>query len=175
MGQTMASWKILEDLMIALKKKDVDIPAKVVEDLRSARSMIKLSCMKDMEDCREETIRKAEEFTANIEAFLFNAAEKVMEPQVVNDWLKRLEETNAGVCEEEQVGENKFIVGVPRDQKWVRVEPTESFPAERLEQLAVEKKLSINKQADGKFVIYGQKEDISAFIKQMVAEKPKIN
>ena len=172
MGHTMASWKILEDLMIALKRKNIEIPAKVVEDLRAAKSTIQLTCM---EGSRGEAMQKAEEYSANVEAFLINEADKIMEPQVVNDWLKRLEQANTEVCEEEQVGENKFVVGVPRDQKWVRVEPTESFPAERLEKLAAEKNLSFNKQADGKFVIYGQKEDISAFIKQMAAEKPKTN
>jgi hypothetical protein len=168
----MASWKILEDLLITLKRKNIDIPAKVVEDLRAAKSMIQLGCM---EDSRGEVLQKAEEYTANVEAYLISEAQKVLAPEAVNDWLKRLEGADTQECIEEPTAENKFVVGVPRDQKWVRVEPTESFPAERLEKLAAEKNLSFNKQADGKFVIYGQKEGISAFIKQMVAEKPKTN
>ncbi len=45
MGHNMASWKLLEDMMIELKKKGVTIPSNVLEDLRAAKSMIKLSCM----------------------------------------------------------------------------------------------------------------------------------
>lgn len=172
MGHTMASWKILEDLMIALKTKNIEIPAKVVEDLRAAKSMIQLSFM---EGSRDNALLKVEEYTANVEAYLITQAQTVMSPEVVNDWLKRLENADIQECTEKPAAENKFVVGVPRDQKWVRVEPTETFPAERLEKLAAEKSLSFNKQADGKFVIYGQKEAISAFIKQMVAEKPKTN
>lgn len=96
MGHTMASWKILEDLMITLKRKNIEIPAKVVEDLRAAKSTIQLTCM---EGSRGEAMQKAEEYSANVEAFLINEAEKIMEPQVVNDWLKRLEQANTEVCE----------------------------------------------------------------------------
>jgi hypothetical protein len=164
----MASWKMLEDLLIAVKKENVEIPSKIVEDLRSAKSMIQLSFM---EGSRDEAFQKADEYTASVEAFLINEAQKVLAPEKVDDWLRRLEIADTQECIEEASAEDKFVVGVPRDQKWVRVEPTESFPAERLEKLAAEKRLSFNKQADGKIVIYGQKEGISAFIKQMVAEK----
>jgi hypothetical protein len=42
MGHNMASWKLLEDMMIELKKKGVTVPVNILEDLRAAKSMIKL-------------------------------------------------------------------------------------------------------------------------------------
>lgn len=170
MGHTMTSWKTLEDLMIFLKQKNIDIPPNIVGDLRIAKSMIQLSYM---EGNREDAIKKTEEYTANVEAFLISEAQKILAPEAVDDWLRRLESADFQECiEKPAVAENKFVVGVPRDQKWVRVEPTSTFPPERLEKLAAEKSLTVSKQVDGKFVIYGKKEDISAFIKQMTAEKP---
>ncbi len=115
----MATWKLLEDMMIELKKKGVTIPSNVMEDLRAAKSMIKLSCM---ENSRGEAIQKAEEFTSNVEAFLINEAQQTFGPDTADQWLRRLEEANTDVCEEKTT-ETKFVTGVPRDQKWVRVEP----------------------------------------------------
>lgn len=170
MGHNMATWKILEDLMIALKKKGVDIPANVIEDLRSAKSMIKLACM---EDSRGEVLQKAEEYTSNVEAYLITETQKTLGSEAVNEWLRRLEEANIEVCEEKQAEENKFVVGVPRDQKWIRIEPTSNLPTERLEKLAEEMHLSVNKQNDGRLVVFGKPEDVKAFIKQMTAESVK--
>ena len=48
--------------------------------------------------------------------------------------------------------ENKFVTGVPRDQKWVRVEPVSSLPTERVGQIAKDSKLEINPQKDGRLV-----------------------
>ena len=56
MGHNMATWKLLEDIMLDLKKKGLIIPPNVMEDLRAAKSMIKLSCI---EDSRGEAIQKA--------------------------------------------------------------------------------------------------------------------
>ena len=39
----IATWKILENLMLELKKKGVTIPPNVINDLRSAKLMIKIS------------------------------------------------------------------------------------------------------------------------------------
>jgi hypothetical protein len=40
MGHTMVAWKILEELLIELRKKGIQVPVNVFEDLRAARSMI---------------------------------------------------------------------------------------------------------------------------------------
>ena len=56
-------------------------------------------------------------------------------PENVDAWLRRLEEANAEVCEE-TTEESKFVTGVPRDQKWVRVEPIKNLPTDRIQQIA---------------------------------------
>ncbi len=167
MGHTLASWKTLEDLLITVKKEGVEVPASVVDDLRAAKSMIMLACV---EDRSGDAVQKAEELTANVEAFLITEAQKVFSPETVNDWLKRLEEANCQVCEEAAFNE-KFIIGVPRDQKWIRMEPTEAFSADQLENLASQAHLSAKRQIDGKLVICGNSEDLRAFIKLITVKK----
>ena len=87
-----------------------------------------------------------------------------------------MEEANVEVCEPSgksaTVGD-KFVTGVPRDQKWVRIEPMGDITAEKVEQIAEEQNLQVKKQPDGKLVVYGQPENLKAFLKKMAAEKPK--
>ena len=99
MGHNIASWKLLEDMMIELRKKGVAIPASIVNDLRSAKIMINLACK---EDSRGEVFQKAEEYTANVEAYLVTEAQKTLGSDQVDHWLMRLEEASAEVCEKNQ-------------------------------------------------------------------------
>jgi hypothetical protein len=165
----MAAWKTLEDLLIALRKKGVQIPANIVEDLRAARSMIELGCSEGM---HEEAVTKAEQYTANVETFLIGQAQEVLEPKEVDEWFKRLKEANqkTGYEETETVEEGKFVVGIPRGQKWIRIETDSKLPAEYVLKLAGERNLAVNKQADGRLVVYGQPGDVKAFVKQVAAE-----
>ncbi len=169
MGHNMAYWKLLEEMTIDLKKEDVVIPEIILEDLRSAKSMIKLHCTqpKGVGDALE----KDEEFSANVEAFLVTAAQKIFGAEKVDAWLRRLEEANAGICEQES--ENKFVTGVPRDQKWVRVEPIQTLSTERILQIAKTQNLAVTSQKDGRLVVYGQPDGLKGFLKKMTSEAAK--
>jgi hypothetical protein len=169
MGHNMATWKLLEDIMLELKKKGLSIPSNVMEDLRAAKSMIKLSCM---QDSRGEAIQKAEEYTANVEAYLVTEGQRILGSEIVDQWLRRLEEANADVCEE-KTEESKFVTGVPRDQKWVRVEPITNLSTERIQQIAKEQSLTVNQQKDGRLVVFGQPEAIKDFLKKMTTDAAK--
>ncbi len=170
MGHNTASWKLLEDMLLELKKKGATIPANIMEDLRAAKSMIKLSCM---ENSQGDAMQKAEEYTANVEAYLVTEAQKIISSEAVDQWLRRLEEANAEICEEPKKEESKFVTGVPRDQKWVRVEPINNLSTERIQQIAKEQNLQVNQQKDGRLVVYGQPEDIKVFFKKMTLETVK--
>jgi hypothetical protein len=168
MGYT-ATWRILEDIIIELRKKGVTIPPDVMTDLKSAKLMINIS---QAEGSTGEITQKVEEYLANVEGYLITEAEKTFGSERVDEWLRRLEAASCEVCEVKEE-ENKYISGVPRDQKWIRVEPIQSLPPERLKQLAQELNLTVNPQKDGRLVVYGQPEDIKEFLKKMTAEAIK--
>ena len=170
MGHNMASWKLLEDMMLELKKKGLAIPANIMEDLRAAKSMIKLSCM---ENSQGEAMQKAEEYTAKVEAYLITEAQKIISSEAVDQWLRRLEEANAEICEEPKKEENKYVTGVPRDQKWVRVEPIQNLSTERIQEIAAGQNLQVDPQKDGKLLVYGQPGNIKEFLKKMTLETAK--
>ena len=95
MGHNMASWKVLENMLIDLKKNGIVIPENVMSDLRSAKSMIKLHCTQAKG--AGDALQKAEELTANVEAYLESEAQKIFGPEKVDAWLRRLEEANAEI------------------------------------------------------------------------------
>ena len=170
MGHNMAYWKLLEEMTIELKKKDAVVPENIMGDLRSAKSMIKLHCTQAIG--AGDVIQKAEELTANVEAYLVTEGQKLLGSEKIDLWLRQLEEANAEACEEAAV-ENKFVTGVPRDQKWIRVEPIKNLPTDRILQIAKAQNLAVNPQKDGRLVVYGQADGIKEFLKKITAETSK--
>jgi len=172
MGYTTA-WKVLEDLMLDMQKKGTPTPPNVVNDLRSAKLMIQIS---ESPEAKGEQAIKADEYLGNVESILLAEAEKTLGSKYVDGWLKRLDEAMAQ-CEtcqpKEQVKNDKFITGVPRDQKWVRVEPYGNLTSERIKEIAKENNLSINTQANGRLVAYGQPDSVKTFLKKMTLEATK--
>ncbi|MGE5187997.1 MAG: DUF2096 family protein [Betaproteobacteria bacterium] len=167
----MATWKTLEDMMIELKKKGVAIPANIMEDLRSAKSMIKLA---STEGSHGDAVMKTEEYLANVEAYVVTEGQKVFGSEHVNGWLLGLEEAGAcEVCDQPAERETQFVTGVPREQKWVRVEPTVKLSNERIQQLAKEQNLQFRLQKDGRLLIHGESESLKGFVKRMTAETNK--
>ena len=77
-----------------------------------------------------------------------------------------MSEAGEKVSEEEE-WETRFVPGVPRDQKWVRVKPSEELPLEGMKMLVDESDLSYNIQPDGCLLVYGEEERIKKFIEKM--------
>jgi hypothetical protein len=164
-------WKVLEDLMIELRKKGLETPPNVINDLRSAKMMIKIA---EAEESRGDVVLKLEEILGGIELDLMAEAPTVISPEEVDEWLKRLDEASLTTCEIKGERETTLITGVPRDQKWIRVEPMPNLPPEKLNVIAKENSLSVNLQKDGRLVVYGQQEGIKAFLKKVTEEaQPK--
>jgi hypothetical protein len=131
-----AVWKILEEIVIELRKKGLATPQRVMNDLKSAKVYIKI--MNASEKDRGETAPKIEQYLGSVEAYLITEAQKTFAPKKIDDWLKRLDEASYGTCqtciepkETRKKEEAKFITGVPRDQKWIRVEPLASLSVEK--------------------------------------------
>jgi hypothetical protein len=111
-----------------------------------------------------------------VEAYLITEAQKIFEPARIDEWLRRLEEASCSTCavrEEEGKEKAEFVSGVPRDQKWIRVEPITTLPLEKLKQLAEKQNLSSRLQEDGRLLVYGKAEDIKAFVKEMTEQTAK--
>jgi hypothetical protein len=145
------TWKILEEIIIEFRKKSLPVPESVMSDLKSAMTLIKLL---DSDSVRGEIGPKVEQYLSSVEANLVTEAQKSFPPERVD------------AAEEE----HRFVPGLPRDQKWVRVTPIASLPQERLEQLAKESDLSVKAEKDGHLIVYGTAESIHEFVKKMTVQ-----
>ena len=166
------TWKILEDIIIELRKIGSAMPEKVMMDLKAAKTMIKLM---DAETGKGEMAPQTEQYLRNVEIYIITEAQKHFPPERIDQWLRQLDGATLAACgcvreESKKSEELRFIPGIPRDQKWVRVTPITSLPPETLAQLAEESNLSLKTEKDGHLIAYGQPEDIKEFVKRMTKQ-----
>ncbi|MCW4046142.1 MAG: DUF2096 domain-containing protein [Candidatus Bathyarchaeota archaeon] len=170
----LATSKILEEIIIEFRKQGLSVPPKVLTDLKSARVLMTVEATQ--QKGTGDASMKIDEYLSSVEAYLITEAQKKFPPEKIDEWLRRLDAASydtCGVCVPKEKDESKFITGVPRDQKWIRVEPLSSLPAEKLKQLAAETNLSVREEKDGHLTVYGNEEDIKRFVKKMTEQAAK--
>lgn len=167
----LATSRVLEDLIIELRKNGLQIPQNVLNDLKSARVMMKIEDV-DRKNLGE-TSPKIDEYLGTVEAYLVTEAQKRLSSESVDEWLHRLEAANFDTCLKEEKEESRFIPGLPRDQKWVRVMPIASLSREKLEEMAEATNLVCRPESDGHLIVYGKDENIREFVKKMTVQAGK--
>ncbi|MEM3553743.1 MAG: DUF2096 family protein [Candidatus Bathyarchaeia archaeon] len=160
----LAVWKVLEEMITDLKKKGTVVPADILNDLRNARTLINVL---KADPTRLETSQKIEEYLNNVEAYLISEGQRFGD-KYIEGWVKRLEEASRKVFDEEE--ETRFVPGLPRDQRWIRIKPSEEMPIETLKALAGELNLSFEVQSDGFLLVYGEDERLKDFVKKMATK-----
>ena len=161
-----AAWKVLEEMITDFRKKGTTVPAEIVSNLRHAKTLINVL---GADPTRLDTSQKVEQHLLSIESYLVSEAQKNFGNSYVEQWLKRLNEASSKVGEEEEK-ETKFVSGVPRKQKWIRVKPSVELPIEEIKALADELNLSFNVQNDVYLLVYGEDRSIKDFVKRMTAK-----
>ena len=178
-----AVWKVLEEIIIELRKKGIETSQSVMNDLKSAKVLMNVLDVSERD--RSEAVTKIEQYLGSVEAYILTEAQKTFPSARIETWLRRIEENSCDTCQTcgvatEKTGktekvEAKFVTGVPRDQKWIRVEPLTSLPAEKLKQLAEETNLSLREEKDGHLIVHGSAENIKIFVKKMTEQTAKNN
>jgi hypothetical protein len=162
----LAAWKVLEEMITDFRKKGITVPAEIISNLRHAKTLINIL---GADTTRLDTNQKVEEYLLSVESYLVSEGQKKFGGGYAENWLKRLKEASSKVVEEEEK-ETKFISGVPREQKWIRVKPSAELPIEAIKALVEELRLSFNLQKDGCLLVYGEDQRIKDFIKKMTAK-----
>jgi hypothetical protein len=159
----LAVWKVLEEMILEFRKRGITIPVEVMDNLKSARTMIKIL---KADPSRGEAMQKIEEYISNVESYLISEGQKKFGVEYVDKWLKRLEEASMRIPDLEEE-ETRFVPGLPREQKWIRVKPSSELPIEKLKLLAKELNLLCELQSDGYLLVYGEDECLKEFVKKM--------
>ena len=162
----LAVWKVLEKMILNLKRRGVSVPAYVLNDLKTAKTLINIL---RADPSRLETSQKIEEQLQNLEAFLISKGQEKIGDNYVNEWMKYLEE--AYTQPDEEVEEVRFIPGTPKEQKWIRIKPSEDMPSDIIETLAGELGLLVEKQKDGCLLVYGENGLVKDFVKMMAKRR----
>jgi len=162
----LAVWKILEEIIAEFRKRGLTIPANVMNDLKSAKTMIKI--LNADPNCGQ-TIQKIEEYLGNVESYLVSEGQKIFGAEHVEKWLEQIDEAGRKILNEEEK-ETKFVPALPREEKWIRVMPSNKLPVEKLNAIAEELNLSHDMQNDGYLLVYGKDEKIKEFVKKITVK-----
>ena len=156
-------WKILADLLIELQERGEKIPADVMHDLRSAKTMIQVL---KADPTHIESIARIDTYLRSVESYAILTAEKYG-TEIVEEWLKKLKEPKEGKTKEKKKTAPRFVPGVPRDKNWVRIQTSEDTPPEDIKKLVKASNLSCKMQKNGYILVYGNGENIKSFMKRM--------
>ncbi len=162
-------WKILDALIVEFRKRGETVPPNIIEDLRSAKTMMQVL---KADPKHAENIPTIELYLGNVESYLIFEAHQKFGAQFAEDWMQKLREARKTTDAEEEPLElsSKFVSGVPRDQKWLRVQVSDQTPESEIKKLAGECGLSIRIQPDGYLLVHGDDRGIKLFI-QKIGEK----
>jgi hypothetical protein len=164
-------WKTLNDLIVEFRKKGEIIPPEVMEDLRAAKTLIHVL---KADPTKIENVPTIEMYLGNVESHLIFAAQAMFGSEFVNHWMKKLREAREKPdVEVSAEPSSKFVPGLPRGQRWVRVQVSEETPREDIEELVRESGLTCKMQDDGYMLVYGEGEKLKDFIKR-TAEKLRV-
>ncbi len=85
-------WKVLEEIAIEFRIKGEKTPPNVMNDLKSAKILIKVQDASETD--RSETAPKIKQHLGNVEAYLITEAQRKFPPTRIDTWLKRIEKAS---------------------------------------------------------------------------------
>lgn len=161
----LAVWKIQEEMVAELRKKGIAVPEKVMNDLKTARTLIRIP---KTEAAPEEAQPDIETCLTNVESFIITQAENHLGPKFADDWLRKL--SDASKTADKTEDQARFVPGIPRGRKWIRVKPTNELPLETLKTMADESNLN-HKTQQNQLLIYGEDKPLKDFIEKMTVKQ----
>jgi len=159
-------WKVLADLLAELQERGEKIPADVINDLRSAKTMIQVL---KADPTHIENISRIDTYLRNVESYAIFTTEK-WGTEIVEEWLKKLEEPKRMKNKQKKEAASRFVPGVPRDKNWVRIQISEDIPREDIKKLVEENGLSYKMQKNGYMLVYGNGENIKSLVKKLAEQ-----
>jgi hypothetical protein len=158
-----AVWKILEKMIEDLRKKGVNIPSSAIQDLQSAKSLLSI-----VENGKSgEILQQIDILLQNVESYAISEGQKVLGLDYSNKWLRKI--GNAGIRKDKADLKQRFVSGIARSQKWIKVAPSKDLNVEEIKQLACEAGLLCKTQEDKDLLLRGNEQSINNFIKLVAA------
>lgn len=158
-------WKVLEDLLTELQERGEAIPSEIIEDLRSAKTLIQIL---KTDPTHTETLPEIEAYLGNVEAYIVFTMKEKFGPQYADECMRKIGEARRWFPREvEETQALRFIPGLPRDRPWIRIQVSEETPRGEIEKMAEERGLAYKTQDNEYIVVYGDSEKIKSLVKKL--------
>jgi len=112
-------WQVLDSLIKEFRKRGETIPPDVMEDLRAAKTLIQVL---RADPKRIENAPSIEAYLGRVEAYLMFGAQNKFGQDFTEEWMQRIKKARESKAEGKPAFSSKFVAGLPRGQKWVRVQ-----------------------------------------------------
>lgn len=159
-------WKLLADLLTKLQENGEKIPADVLNDLRSAKTMIQVL---KADPTHIESISRIDTYLRTVEAYTIFTMEKKRKGNV-EEWLKKLKEQERVEINEKVEKNSTFVTRVPRNKNWIRIQISEDIPREEMKELVEENRLSYRLEQYGYILVQGDKENLKLLVKRLAEQ-----
>ena len=157
--------KVMDELMLDLMKRGVDIPGFVTDDLKRGRS---LAGIYSRDPCEGDTAVKTMSILENVELNLLALADIHFGKEAAEGWQRRIESALLEQAPQAKpVPVSSFTSGAPRGDHWVRVQSDYLDTVDGARDLLSGYAVSIIDQDDGYLLIHGKKENVTAFLKEI--------
>ena len=170
MGKKMSyeeKWKVLADLLMELQKKGEKIPTDIMNDLRSAKTIIHIL---NADPTHFENVSRIDTYLRNVESHIILTAEK-LGIEDMEEWLKKIKYPKpVKKPQDEQEKPSRFISGIPREVNWVRIKILENTPLEKVKKLVKSNGLSYKKHKKDYIIVYGTKNNMKSFMRMMTKQ-----
>jgi len=153
----------LEDLLAELQERGEVIPSEIIEDLRSAKTLIQIL---KADPTHTEYLPEIEAYLGSVEAYVVFAMKEKIGPQYADECMRKIGAARRRVPKEETQA-LRFIPGLPRDRPWVRIQVSKETPRGEVEKLAEERGLEYKAQDNGYIIVYGDGEKIKSLVKKL--------
>lgn len=161
------TWMVLVDLLTDLKKKGIEVPSRVNEDIRMARTTINFYKVDPTDPERMKELKRINDFINSAQDSLLSLAEG-WGAEYSNEWLEKLKKAARG--EELYPAQDKrsrFVAGVPSGFTMVRFTFKEPVSEDRLVDIAEYHNVIIEFEEDNVIAIYGDKDNIKKSLKEI--------
>ena len=171
MGNYLATAKVLDNMILDLKSRQIDVPASVVDSLKIARSLASIILVSPDDT---ETMIKAQATLESVGMNLLSIAEAKVNREYADAWQTKIDEADT-VISDPPVKKTTFVSGVPKGERWIRFETKDLAELSDAEQLLTKNGLKTKINEDGFTLIYGRNEDIKAFMNEVREEYHRKN
>ena len=155
--------KRLDELMLELLQKGINIPQHLFDDLKSARSLISIY---RTEPSELDLAMESSPLLKIVEMNLLGLAETELGKDYAEEWQKKIIDTYSEQ-NDSYVKTATFVAGIPKNEYWIRLNTSEIIFDKELSESLMQLNLTTKLQADGYLLIHGRKEDVKTFLKEV--------